>query len=270
MPVAIAAGIGAAGAIGGGAIQASGAKNAASTQAAAAQQAANMQMQMFNQIQANLQPFTAAGTAALPRLMSLVGGVQPFQPTMQQLAQTPGYQFALGQGLQATTNQATALGQGPGMTPTGLQVSGPEGKALTGYATNLASTTYQQQFQDYWANISNMYSMLSGTAGLGANAAAMTGQAGTAAAQSAGAALQTGAAAQAAGQVGAANALGGIGTNLGNVANNYATMNLIQSMLGGQSGSLGTNALSANPGFTAAAEQQAAGGTMPGLINYSG
>jgi len=229
MAAFIGAGIAAAG-LASGALGSSASKSAASTQAAAAQQAAQLQFQMYQMTAARLQPFVQTGVAANQQLGGLLGLpgfqasgaggmgtgslVQPFQPTMNQLAQTPGYQFTLQQGEQAVTNQATALGQGPGMTPEGPSVSGPEGKGLAQYAEGLASTTYQQQFQNYWSQLNNIYNMVSGVSGAGANAAAGVGQAGQVAGQNAANALQTGAAASAAGQIGAAsaeqNALGGV------------------------------------------------------------
>lgn len=106
-----------------------------------------------------------------------------------------------------------------------LGVSGPEGKGMAQYAENLASTTYQQQFQNYWNQLNNIYNMYSGASTAGANAAAMTGQAGTSTAVSMGNALQSAGAAQAAGTVGAANALTGSLGNIGNLASTYALMN---------------------------------------------
>lgn len=228
MAAFIGAGIAAAG-LASGALGSSASKSAASTQAAASQEAMQLQYQMYQQTAARLQPWVGTGQVANQQLGGLLGlsGYQasgaggmgtgslttPFQPTMTQLAQTPGYQFTLQQGEQAVANQATALGQGPGMTPTGASQSGPEAKGMAQYAEGLASTTYQQQFQNYWTQLNNIYSMVSGASGAGANAAAGVGQAGTTTAQAAGNALQTGAAATAAGQIGSANALtGGINT----------------------------------------------------------
>lgn len=239
----VAAGIGAAGALGGGAIGASGSKSAAGQQSKAAEQAAMLQYQMYQQTVARLAPWTASGTAANTQLAGLLGLpgysaaggmgtgslVKPFDPTMDQLRQTPGYQFTLQQGLQATQNQASALGQGGGVLPGGgLAVSGPEGKGLSQFAEGLASTTYQQQFNNYWAQLNNIYNMLSGASAQGANAAALTGQSGQAAATAAGNALQGGAAASAAGTVGAANALGGA---VGSAGNAYTNALLLQSLL---------------------------------------
>jgi hypothetical protein len=219
-------------------------KHAANTQAQVAQYVANLQYQMYQQTAQRLQPWVSTGTAANASLGGLLGlpgysvpagggpgglgtgGLTaPFQPTMEQLSATPGYQFTLQQGKQAIANQAAGAGQGAGITPGGTtSVSGPEGKGLINYATGLASTTYQQQFQNYWTQLNNVYNMLSGASATGANAAAGVGQAGTTAAGMAGNALTTGAAASAAGTVGAANA---IGTGLtGGVSNalNYSIL----------------------------------------------
>lgn len=254
-----AAAVGAAGAVGGGLIGASGSKSAAATQAAAAQQAAQLQYSMYQQTAARLQPWVTTGTAAQQQLGGLLGLsgyqasgaggmgtgslVQPFQPTMAQLSQTPGYQFTLQQGLAGVRNAATAQGVGAGITPGGgTAPSGPEGQGLAQYSENLASTTYQQQFQNYWNQLNNIYNMYQGMSTSGANAAAQTGQAGTTAAASAGNALQAAGAASAAGTVGAANALGG---GLANAASTYSIISALQNqgsstaLTGGSYGSSG-------------------------------
>lgn len=247
MAAIAAAAIAAVGGIAAGGIGASGSKSAANTQAAASQQAALLQYQMYQQTAARLQPWVTSGTAANTQLAGLLGLpgysasgagglgtgalVKPFDPTMDQLRQTPGYQFTLQQGLQATQNQASALGQGGGVLPGGgLAVSGPEGKGLSQFAEGLASTTYQQQFNNYWAQLNNVYNMLSGASAQGANAAALTGQSGQAASTAAGNALQSAGAAQAAGTVGAANALGGAVGSAGNAYQNALLLQAIQRM----------------------------------------
>lgn len=208
-------------------------KGAANVQAQAAQESAQLQYSMYQQTAARLQPWVSTGTAATQQLGGLLGLsgyqasgaggmgtgslVQPFQPTMQQLQQTPGYQFTMQQGLEAVQNQATAMGQGGGFVPaagrgggTGAAAampSGAEGKGLINYAENLASTTYQQQFNNYWNQLSSIYNMVSGVSGQGASAAAGVGQAGQATAQGMSNALQTGAAATAAGITGATSSI---------------------------------------------------------------
>lgn len=84
-----------------------------------------------------------------------------FKPTMQQLEQTPGYQFTRDQGLKAVTNASSAKG---------LIGSGAHGKALADYATGLASTTFDRQLQN---NINQFNTDLSSRMGqfeLGLNA----------------------------------------------------------------------------------------------------
>ena len=207
------------GAIGGlgslaGGIMGSGAQSSASqAQAQAAMQSAMMQYAMFQQTQQNLKPFIQGGADAFAELRARSPGLtQAFNPTMEQLSQTPGYQFTLDQGLKAAQNNAAAKG---------LSSSGPAMKAAIDYAGGLASTTYQQNFDNYWKNNQNIYNMLQGQSALGSNAA--TGQ-GTIAAQmgnNIGNALQNAGTAQAAGIIGSTNALTG-GINNAIAWGNYA------------------------------------------------
>ncbi len=259
--------------LGGAALQSSAAKSAASTQAAAglysanlnyatAQQAQQIIQAIYQSNKGILQPFVSAGyggTAALQGMAGLGPNItgapllstltQPFQPTMAQLAGTPGYQFALQQGLYGVDFQNAAMGLG-GVTGAGITggtggrgaaagpapgavPSGPLGKALANYATAAASTVYQQQFQNYLTQNQQIYNMLAGAYGglasQGVGAAGALAGAGTTSAGQQANALLTGsgqygaystgaAAAQAAGQVGSASALsGGLGT-LGQLA----------------------------------------------------
>ena len=147
--------------------------------------AALLQQQMFQQVQQNSQPYLGYGQAAVGQLENLMGlgqGGNPltapltraFAPTMEQLQQTPGYQFTLQQGLNATQNAYAAKGLGS------------SGNALRGaadYATGLASNTYQQQFQNDLASRQATYGMLTGGVNSGlqangqvANAAGQFGQ----------------------------------------------------------------------------------------------
>lgn len=187
-----------------GGIMGSGAQSSASqAQAQAAMQSAMMQYAMFQQTQQNLKPFIQGGSDAFAELRARSPGLtQAFNPTMEQLSQTPGYQFTLEQGLRAAQNNAAAKG---------LSISGPAIRGAADYASGLASNTYQQNFDNYWKQNQNIYNMLQGQTAIGANAA--TGQ-GTIAAQmgnNIGNALQNGGNAQAAGIIGSNNALmGGI------------------------------------------------------------
>jgi hypothetical protein len=117
---------------------------AASSAASATQNATNASIAEQNQAlaqQAQLSaPYRALGQSAIPQLQSLLGltpSGAPAAPGAQQaaLAATPGYQFALQQGLQSTQASANAMGLG---------LSGNTLTALDQYSTGLANQTYQQ------------------------------------------------------------------------------------------------------------------------------
>lgn len=191
---------------------ASAAGSAASEQAGSADFAAQVQQGMFAQTQNNLSPFIKAGGAAVNELGGLTGGwlsgtgdplspgqlTSQFQPTINQLEQTPGYQFTLDQGLKATQNSYAAQGLGS---------SGAAAKGATNYAEGLASTTYQQQFQNFQASNLQTYNMLSNLAGLGENAGANLGNTAATVGANVGADVVGAGNASAAGTIGAANAL---------------------------------------------------------------
>jgi len=254
MPIAAAipAIIGVAGGIGGSLIGSNAAGNAANTQSNAAiaaaqiqaktaQQSLDFQQQEWAQQQLNQQPFLQAGQKAVGTLSGLTStpgqGLlqnwdQTFQaPTAEQAAQTPGYQFAFDQGLQALDRGAAARGDVMG---------GGQLKAEQQFGTGLASQTYQQTFNNaltqyqqaynqFQQGQSNTYNRLAGLAGTGQTAAQTLGQQGQAAAQGVtninqvsgaqqGAALNNAAAATASGYVGSANAWQNTLGNLGNYA----------------------------------------------------
>jgi hypothetical protein len=71
-------------------------------------------------------------------------------PTQAQLAATPGYQFTLNQGLESTQNSAAARGLGN---------SGAALKGAAAYATGLANSTYQNDFNDM-AQVAQGYNSL--------------------------------------------------------------------------------------------------------------
>lgn len=217
--VAAAVGIGTAVAgVAGSAMSSSAANSAANTQANAANNASQLQWQQFQQMQQNLQPYMQLGNSSIPGLQSQLGKLGgmnfSFNPTEQQLEQTPGYQFTLQQGLKNTNNALAAKG---------LNLSGAQAKGIANYTTGLADQTYQQQYQNALQNFqtnygvqSDQYNRLSGLVGLGQNAAAGVGNAGLQTANTAGNFLTQGANAQAAGTIGSANA---INSGIGAVSN---------------------------------------------------
>lgn len=243
------------------ALGSSAAKSAANTQAASAQQATDAQLQMFNQSRQLLDPYSNMGVVAGNSLMSSMGllpsgntntlntaspsftpmNYQAFNPTMQQLEATPGYQFTLNQGLKGVTNNLSAQG---------LVGSGAQGKALAEYATGLASNTYNQQLQNHLAqeqtrintgisnfqtdfgadqaNKTNIYNRLIGITGLGQSAAAGTGTLGQQTGANIGSNIIGAGNAQAAGTVGSSNAItGGINQAVGGVSNAYLINQLL-------------------------------------------
>jgi hypothetical protein len=208
--------------------QADAAQNAANTQAQSANYAADLQKQAFDKLQQALSPYTSIGTGILPALLTQLGysgafdgsgnltGVSPsatglgalgkfnFNPTQQQLEQTPGYQFTLQQGMKGVDNAMSAKGLG---------LSGAQAKGLADYTTGLASNTFQQQYQNALQNYQTNYNAqqqqvgnLLNLLGIGQNAAAGVGNAGMQSAQGIGNTLMSGANATAAGQIAAGNA----------------------------------------------------------------
>lgn len=177
----ISAGVGVAGSLGSAFIGASAAEKAADEQKAAAESASLL-----------LDPYADAGAAALAQLNNLLGlGTEGTDGILSSLQKTPGYQFALTQGLQATQN---------GYAAKGLAVSGAAQKGAADYAEGLAGTTYQDMVTDYY-NLTQ-----TGEAATAGQANLLTG-AGTA---------------EAAGTVGAANATTSGITNAVNAVGNAA------------------------------------------------
>lgn len=211
---------------------ASAATSGAKAQAAAANNASKLTQDQFNQMRSDLAPYRALGTGSMSALYSALGynatndasgnltglTVDPNSTLQQQfsfdgsdLANTPGYQFTLGQGLKSTNNSLAAQGLG---------LSGAQAKGLSTYATGLADNTYNQQYNNALStyntnyqtasnNANNLMSLLS----VGQNAATQTGTAGLNAANTAGNYLTSGANATAAGGVAAANSYSNALTN---------------------------------------------------------
>jgi hypothetical protein len=129
----------------GGVIGAVGSGAAASTEAKAANSATANTKAMFNQVQANEQPYINTGTAATYSLAELYGlptpsnpnGGQPFnQASINSFTNSPGYQFTKQQGIDTIDAQAAAQNQ---------LLSGNTLKAIADYSSGLAS----QNFNSY-------------------------------------------------------------------------------------------------------------------------
>jgi hypothetical protein len=230
--------------IGGAALSAGSSLLGGSQAAGASNKAAGNNRLQFLQTRADLDPFATAGRVVIPDLVNLAqqpvqgpnylsqaAGMQPGQMTQAELEQTPGYQFNLSQGLKATQSAAAARGLG---------VSGASLKGAATYATGLADSTYQNQFNNaqtrfqnslnlntaQQGNLTNQYNRLLNVAQLGEGAANQTGQIGASLTNQAGQFLQQGSLAQTAGTAGVGNAVtGGI--------NNFLANQFLQQVVGG-------------------------------------
>lgn len=207
---------------------------AAGKQADAANNAAGLSAEASAQMRQDLSPYTALGNQAINPLWAAMGyqadanGNQVVNPnaTLQQqfsfdpskLDQTPGYQFALQQGLRGTNNALAAQGLG---------LSGAQAKGLSSFATGLANQTYGDQYNRALSTYNTNYQVaannvnnLQGLVNTGQNSAAQTGQAALSGANNAGNYLTQAGNAQAAG-------IAGIGQAANNGVNNYMLYNAL-------------------------------------------
>jgi hypothetical protein len=112
--------------------------------------------------QASQQPAVNIGAPNFGSLMKNFTG--------EDLANEPGYQFGLNEGMNALNNRFAAGGK---------YFSGAALKGATKYAQDYAGTKYGDAFNRDSANKTRQYNFLTGAVGTGQNAAAMTGQAGS-------------------------------------------------------------------------------------------
>lgn len=181
----------------------------ASTAASAQEQAANAALQnsenQFNTTNSNLAPYRNIGGQAASQLSgSLASLTAPITMDQKTLESTPGYQFNLTQGLKSVQNSAAARGLG---------TSGAALKGASTFATGLADSTYQNQFNNAVTNQTNAFNRLSSLVNTGESAAAGTGTLAQAATTTQNAALTQSGTAAAAG----ANAIGSGASSLANL-----------------------------------------------------
>lgn len=127
----------------------------------------------------------------------------------------PNWQFALSQGQGATQNLANRGG--------GL-LSGNTLKGISDYTINKSGDLYQQAFQNFTSNQTNIFNRLASIAGLGQTANQAVGNQGVQTGLNVGNAIQNAGAAGAAGIVGGANAISG---GVGNAASWYGINNIL-------------------------------------------
>ena len=214
---------------------ASAAAHAADLQAQAAANAQAVQQEQFNTVNQQQAPQRAAGYGALNQIGQLGSGTYQIYDANGNPAGSgegtgyltrqfgdqdlnsniaPNYAFQLQQG-QGTTNAANNVGGGGGNAAQGLQQ----------FTQNFAGNAYQQAFNNFQTQRSNIYNTLAGIAGIGqtgqsavnaagANNATAQGQLGVGAASALGQ-----------GQVGAAQAYSGAINNLSNNATLWSLLN---------------------------------------------
>ena len=201
--------------LGGAYLSSQGAQNAANTQANAAMQQQGNLLAAGQQASQQFTPYAGAGTTALANLASNNAYFNnQFGNTDLNAQLAPNYAFQLGQGQQANLMANNA---------TGGAVSGNSLKSLQDYTQNYAGTAYQNAFNNYQAQRSNIYNQDIGQAQLGLAGAtgSANAQLGTATNVSQ---LGIGSAnAQAASQIAQGNIYGGAANSLGNLGYMYAS-----------------------------------------------
>jgi hypothetical protein len=190
--------------IGSSLIGASASKSAADTQAQAGQASIAAQQGMFDTTQKNIAPFLQGGQNAIsqlgsPSMQSYM--THQFGPADLKAGLAPNYDFMLRQGQLSAERLGGAGGLG-----------GNAQQSAQMFGQNYAGNAYQNAFNNYQTQRSNIFNSLYNIAGLGANAAVGQGNIAQQTGNSIGNTIGSIGAAQAGGMVGAANAItGGLG-----------------------------------------------------------
>ena len=190
----------------GGAMASSAASKAAKTQAQSADKAAQLQSdtakeslalqkQMYEEGVARQQPFYEAGITGQNRLMDILGlsgrtGAEGYGSAMRPFGMSdfqtdPGYAFRMKEGLKSLDQQAAARG--------GL-ISGNALRAAQQYGQELGSQEYQNAYNRYQTNRTNVLNPLQSLLGQGQSSANTLGSAGAGYASGAGSTMMTSAA----------------------------------------------------------------------------
>lgn len=183
---------------------------ASGQQANALNRSIDTQSGYLNMLNAQQAPYRAAGYTALGQLGDLTAGgltsplLRPFGPADLKTNLAPNYEFMKQQGIGAATN---LLNRGGGT------IAGNTLKGVTDYATDYAGTGYQNAFNNYNTNQTNIFNRLAAIAGLGQTANAQSVQGTSALGPGIGTTIGNLGTAQAAGTMGAANATTAAGNN---------------------------------------------------------
>ena len=136
------------------------ATTAANIGSGAADRATQLQREQYDQTRADLAPYRAAGTNALAQLTAgtAPGGQFTKQFGMSDFEQDPGYGFRMSEGLKALDRTAAARGN---------LLSGATLKGAQRYGQDLGSQEYQNAFNRYQTNRSNLLNPIQSLAGVG-------------------------------------------------------------------------------------------------------
>lgn len=136
------------------------ATTAANIGAGAADRATALQQSQYDQTRADLAPYRTAGTNALAQLTAGTAPGGQFNKSfgMSDFEQDPGYGFRMSEGLKALDRTAAARGN---------LLSGATLKGAQRYGQDLGSQEYQNAFNRYQTNRSNVLNPLQSLAGVG-------------------------------------------------------------------------------------------------------
>jgi len=136
------------------------ASTAANIGTGAADRASQLQQNQYDQTRADLAPYRMAGTNALAQLTAgtAPGGQFTKSFGMSDFEQDPGYGFRMSEGLKALDRTAAARGN---------LLSGATLKGAQRYGQDLGSQEYQNAFNRYQTNRSNVLNPLQSLAGVG-------------------------------------------------------------------------------------------------------
>ena len=147
--------------------QSSAAKSAANTSAQAQNYAANLQFKQYNQTRQDLAPWRVAGANALKAIEQTPDFT--FTPEDFDKFKDPSYEFVKNQALNALDRSAASRGR---------LLSGAQDRAVTRYASGLASQEYQNAFNRKLNVYNNNLRREQSLAGVGQNATNLVSQAG--------------------------------------------------------------------------------------------
>jgi hypothetical protein len=136
------------------------ATTAANIGTGAADRASQLQQNQYDQTRADLAPYRTAGTNALAQLTAgtAPGGQFTKSFGMSDFEQDPGYGFRMSEGLKALDRTAAARGN---------LLSGSTLKGAQRYGADLGSQEYQNAFNRYQTNRSNLLNPIQSLAGVG-------------------------------------------------------------------------------------------------------